>query len=306
MKSFSAAFLLHLLLIVFSLRIFPAQGQLEWGTTYLIATYVDGSASWIVEQRILGLSNISLYTSAEYLRDFSENASLLVGKAWVSTGREMEAKNFRVTATLSYTSLGSSATIKHQFDWVGFAKAEGEELLIGDVFVEGFFFLGNGSLVLEYPREYHAIQVSPTPDELLEDSQLIAWHRVEDFDFTQTDIVLEKEASDASNFVPEYTAVFVGYSIALIGIGSIGFWFFRVRSRKKSVSSPSLSLQVEDDEERVVALLKAAKGPVYQSTITEQLGFSRSKTSKLLASMERKGIVIRETKGRDKVVVLRK
>jgi len=312
-KLFSAVFLLHLLIITFFVGIFPGQGQgqLEWGTTYLIVVRADGSALWIIEQRILGLSNVSRYTSAEYLQEFTKNASELVDKAWLALpiGREMEAKNFRVTATVSYTSSGSSGTIKHQFDWVGFAETEGERLIIGDVFVEGFFFLGDGSLVLEYPREYHTVQVSPTPDELREDSQMITWHSVENLDFAQANIILEKEkekeTSGTSNFVQEYPAVFFG-SIVLVGIGSVSLWFILLRNRRKHVPSPLISLGVKDEEEKVVALLKAAKGPMYQSTITKQLGFSRSKTSKLLASMESKGIVTRRKKGRDKVVALRK
>jgi len=308
MKLFSVAFLVYLLIIMFSLGMFTGQGrgQLEWGTTYLIATHADGSASWIIEQRILGLSNVSRYTSKEYLQEFIKNASDLVDNAWLALpiSREMEANNFKVTATVSYTSSGSSGTIKHQFDWIGFAKTESERLVIGDVFVEGFFFLGNGSLVLEYPREYHVIKVSPTPDELMEDSQMITWHSIENFDLTQANVVLERETPSTSNFVQEYPAVFFG-SIALAGLSSVGLGYILLRNRRKRASSP-LSLRIEDEEEKVVALLKAAKGPVYQSTITKQLGFSRSKTSKLLASMESKGIVIRQKKGRDKIVVLRK
>lgn len=306
MKLFSAFFLLHLLVIMFSLRIFPSQGQsqLEWGTTYLIATHADGSALLIIEQRILGLSNISYYSSGEYLQTFSENASRLVGNAWVLVGRDMEAKNFRVTATVSQTALVSSGKIRHEFDWVGFAETRDERLIIGDVFIEEFFFLGNGSFFLEYPREYHVVQVSPTPDELMEDSQLIAWYSVEDFEFAQANIIVEKETSGASSFVQEYTAVFVG-SITLVGIGSVSLWFFKFRNRRKHAPSPLFSFEVEDEEEKVVKLLKAANGPIYQSIITKQLGFSRSKTSKLLTSMESKKIVVRKKKGRDKVVVLK-
>jgi len=307
MKVFSSLFILQLLAITFSFGIFWGQAQFESGTTYLIAIHADGSALMIIEQRILGLSNISRYSSAEYLQEFIENASVLVDRAWLSLplSREMEAKNFRVTATVSYTTLGSSATIKHQFDWVGFAEAKAEQLIVGDVFVDGLFFLGKGSLVLEYPRDYHVVKVSPTPDELWEESQMIMWHSIENIDFTQANIVFEKETSGASDFVQEYAALFVG-SIVLFGVSSVGLWFFKLRNRKKRVPSPLLPVGVEDEEEKVVALLKTAKGPVYQSTITKQLGFSRSKTSKLLALMENKGIVIRQKKGRDKVVILRK
>ena len=61
---------------------------------------------------------------------------------------------------------------------------------------------------------------------------------------------------------------------------------------------------MEDDEEKVVNLLKAAGGSLYQSAIADQCGFSRSKASKLLALMERKRKIRREKKGREKLVTL--
>lgn len=305
LKLLAALFLFHFSVILFFFVIFSGQGQLELRTTYLITTNVDGSASWIIEQRISGLSNISRYSTAGYLQEFSKNASSLVDRAWLIVGREMEAKNFKVIATVSHTSLGSTGTIKHQFDWVGFAETEGERLIIGDVFVKGFFFLGDGSLILEYPREYHPTELSPTPDELRDDSQIIKWHGVEDIDFSQANVILEKETPGISKFAQDNPVVFFG-SIALVGIGSASLWFFILRSIGRHASSSMLSLRAKDEEEKVIALLKAVSGPVYQSTITEQLGVSRSKTSKLLALMESKGIVTRQRKGRDKVVVLKR
>jgi len=42
----------------------------------------------------------------------------------------------------------------------------------------------------------------------------------------------------------------------------------------------------------------------YQSAIIEQCKFSKTKTSELLSAMEKKGIVRRHKKGRDKIVNL--
>lgn len=57
------------------------------------------------------------------------------------------------------------------------------------------------------------------------------------------------------------------------------------------------------DEAKVVKLLREAGGSLYQSTITKQLGFSKSKTSGLLKNMEKQGIVRRQKKGREKLVM---
>jgi uncharacterized membrane protein len=53
-----------------------------------------------------------------------------------------------------------------------------------------------------------------------------------------------------------------------------------------------------------VKLIKSSGGTLHQSAITDQFGFSKAKTSQLLAVLERKGIIRRYKKGRDKIVVL--
>jgi len=98
--------------------------------------------------------------------------------------------------------------------------------------------------------------------------------------------------------------------IALAGIGFTSLWFFKFRKKEKREAIvtaphvPPVTLGIEDNEEKVVTLLKSAGGPIYQSTIANQCGFSRSKTSKLLTSMEMKGRIRRQEKGREKVVTL--
>lgn len=62
--------------------------------------------------------------------------------------------------------------------------------------------------------------------------------------------------------------------------------------------------KMEDDEEKVVKLLKSANGQLYQSLIAKHCSFSTSKTSELLTSMENKGIITRTQKGREKLVTL--
>lgn len=58
------------------------------------------------------------------------------------------------------------------------------------------------------------------------------------------------------------------------------------------------------DEEFVVDLLRAHGGRVRQSTIVDASEWSKSKVSRLLSSMERKGYVEKETIGRENAIVL--
>jgi len=91
------------------------------------------------------------------------------------------------------------------------------------------------------------------------------------------------------------------------GAGFSGFWLLRRRKKgevKPVVQAPRSDLEIEDDEDRVIRLLKASRGSLFQSTITDECGFSKTKTSLLLTAMEKKGIVKRRKKGREKLVTL--
>jgi uncharacterized membrane protein len=62
---------------------------------------------------------------------------------------------------------------------------------------------------------------------------------------------------------------------------------------------------VEDDEQKVTAMLQRTGGSTLQSNITREFGFSKAKTSQLLDPMEKKGTVTRQKKGREKIVTLK-
>lgn len=92
-------------------------------------------------------------------------------------------------------------------------------------------------------------------------------------------------------------------------MGVLRFLFFFGHSKKgnsdKAGSLRRVALEkMEDDEEKVVKLLKSAGGQLYQSQISRHYGFSTSKTSELLSSMEKKGLIKRKTQGREKIVKL--
>ena len=108
------------------------------------------------------------------------------------------------------------------------------------------------------------------------------------------------------DIVNEHMLLIVGV-VAVGGASFSGWWFFRHRKKGKPkpiVQAERPAIEAEDDEERVIRLLRASRGSLYQATITERCGFSKTKTSLLLTTMERKGIVRRKKKGRNKLVTL--
>lgn len=298
-KSYATFFLL--LFIAFQLQCGVVQGayQLE----YTIEVYVDGSAMWFIEQKGIGIQ--------PSFDTFVENVSSLVKVAQAKTQRDMTAKNFAMNINVS----GSYKVVKYQFCWNGFGEVEGYRIKIGDVFkVENFFacLYGDGAVYIKYPSEYAVESVSPTPHERDSFIPMLEWYGIEDFGTGEPKIML-KEKSAASPGVWDViignTTLIIGL-LVLIGGGSVSLYYFKFKKRKmKKDRGPKMleiqrALGIEDDEEKVINLLRATGGSLYQSTIADQCEFSRSKTSKLLKVMEDEGKIRREVKGREKVVTL--
>jgi len=309
MKSHTVFFFLLFLTIFVSY-------ETVWGTPqqleYTIEVYADGSAAWVIEHRFLKGENESFFaqlSNPTYFSDvFVENIKSLVNATREKTGRtNMTVENFVMTATV----LGSYSVVKYQFNWKGFAEIEDTQIEIGDVFkVEELwqrFLYGDGTLNMTLPSEYTIESISPRP--YAQSGQSLTWIGIKDFGLGEPKIVLEKEKA-ASGFLEILKAnipVIVSL-IALVGVSSISLYFFKLRKkeipRAKAPMPPGVPLRMEDDEEKVINLLRAAGGSLYQSIIADHCGFSRAKASKLLATMEKKGKIRRVEKGREKVVTL--
>jgi len=285
-----------------------------WGAyqlEYRIEVYIDGSATWIIEHIFLKGQDEALFrqlSDPTYFSDtFVKNIKSLVNATKEKTQRmNMTLENFVMTISVS----GSYSIVKYQFRWRGFAEIENTRIKIGDVFeVENFFtyLYGDGAVYIKYPTEYIVESVSPTPHEQDYSIPMLEWYGIEDFGIEEPKIVI-KEKSAASEFldiISKNVILIIGL-LALIGVGSVGLYHFKLRKKEMGPKMPEFLriLGMEDDEEKVVNLLKAAGGSLYQSAIADRCGFSRSKASKLLALMERKGKIRREKKGREKLVTL--
>ncbi len=104
-----------------------------------------------------------------------------------------------------------------------------------------------------------------------------------------------------------YTIIIIS-SIA-VALALVSLFLAKFRKRQRKEASPNANSDVplaliETDEAKVVKLINAQGGSVFQSDIAEQLKFSKAKTSQLLTTLEKKGVVRRYKKGRDKIVTL--
>ena len=62
---------------------------------------------------------------------------------------------------------------------------------------------------------------------------------------------------------------------------------------------------LEPDERKVVAILQAGGGPVFQGEIKNKLGYSKVKVSRILDRMEHRGFVEKRKRGMANLVVLK-
>jgi len=277
---------------------------------YRIEVHVDGSARWVIEHRFLletedDETMFAQYSNWTYFSDYLiKNVKALVNVVKQNITRNMTVESFKMTVDVS----DSYRVVKYEFDWIKFAEETGSRIKIGDVFeVDGLFLYGDGPLSMTYPADYVVETVSPKPNDDSEGT--MTWNRVGDFGRGQPTVVLYERVPSIMDILKPYFPVIFAL-VALGGMGFIGLWFFRFRKKEKMEDFgpvphiPPVTFGIEDDEEKVVALLRSAGGRLFQSTLTAQCGFSRSKTSKLLTLMEERGRIRRQKKGREKVVIL--
>lgn len=304
-------FLLFILIVLF---VFPMVfAELEWFTTYKIHMYADGSATWLIERRALLETESDVVAffeegSSSKFEEFKENVTLLVNEAWLrGIGRDMSATNFRMDAGIYYTAADAYGIIKYYFDWIGFAEAKEDRIELGDVFDGEYVDLHQDDvLIIEYPVGYSIVGESMTkPDITKKRDRTLVWYGPKDFGDREPRATFKK-ISGIIEIIQQYLLAIISI-IVLAGIGT-SLWFFRLRRKEeKKVGEPlaKVAIETEDEEGKIVTLLRTAGGRLPQSTVTQQLGFSKSKTSKTLKNLENRGIVRREMIGkRRKMVIL--
>ena len=298
-----------LLLTVFLAFSFIREVESKYQIGYKITIHEDGSATWVVEQ-----AGFLVKASVEAFESFIKNVSLLVNLTREKTQREMDVPD--ESFVMSVNIYDSYKIVRYQFHWKNFAEVKDQLIIIGDVFkVDDFFsyFYGNGPLVLHYPQSYIIKDVSPIPHEIDIEIGILRWYETEVFGKGETKIILEKKSLSTGllETIGKNWVLIVALVVVFISGISVGLYYFRSRWEMKrglelKDSGLKLPTGIESDEQKVINLLRAAGGRMYQSAIADKCGFSRSKASKLLKVLEDKGVIKRERKGRDKIVKLLK
>lgn len=208
----------------------------------------NGDAQWRVEYRVrLETENETqafqdLQADVEenesaYLSDFTERIGGTVDAAQNSTGREMNAENFNVSAKI--TQLPQEyGVLTYTFTWTNFAQTDGDQVTAGDA-LAGFFLDSETSLIIGWPSDYRAASVSPEPTERQQNA--VVWRGPLDFGNSEPRVTVEPGDSSGtttqngggvtdppgeagSGFGPGTIA---GIFVALAVLGAAGFLYLR-------------------------------------------------------------------------------
>ncbi len=289
-----------LLIMLIPIQTTQAQQYIE----YKVQIQSDGSALWTIEQFSAADAAVPTWEV------FQQKIFHLIDLAQNLTHRDMDINQNSMQINTTITS--DSKITEYSFLWQNFSKVEGGEIRFGDVFgVDDFFgqLFGDAALQLSYPSDYRVQSVYPPPYDRQDDAATMKWARTQDLDGRNTNVVLTLQPkSDAA------TSRQIGFAILLLVVGAIAAFvvFYTLRKRRReSKPRPELSqmqsqaqVLLETEEDKILKLLKTQGGAMRQSEITEQLRFSKAKTSQLLGQLESAGKLTRYKKGRDKIVTI--
>jgi uncharacterized membrane protein len=313
--------MLALLLLTFGLffilGIVTVSGEFELEELRQISIQIhtNGSATYIYRRIFILVTEDDLALFEQYLSgfdikrellEFSNITHFMVNLASSSTNRTMNARNFNVSAYILQTITGLRGIIEYKFFWIGFASVKNGEIHVGDVFEVSLVLLENNELDIFYPEGYTIVEIDPAPTYIKETERLLIWIGPKKFEVNTPSIKMVRKTSSFFYYLQTY-----GLVIGMLALGAsllIVFYKFRTANRKeeKFEQVSSVIFEIESDMDKIIKILKEKGGFSRQSTLVEKLGLSKSKVSEILSNMERKGLIRRQKKGREKIVILLK
>jgi uncharacterized membrane protein len=293
----SCAVLLMLLMLL-PVQTANAQDYIE----YKVRIEQNNSATWLITK----VSDVT--APIDTWDNFQTRIYDLVDNAAATTKRPMaiDEKSLQINTTVS----ASSKTTEYMFIWQNFSTAQNGELTFGDVFVVNDFFTqlyGEASLQINYPPDFTVKSVTPEPNSQDETDGMLRWYRTQDLENNPAKIVLAQTSEEVTqNVFTQQPLLIAAVSVTGVAIAATFSFFTLKRRRQSAKASPTkeTTVQIETEEDKILNALRASKGSMRQSDITDQCRFSKAKTSQLLTALEKRGVVTRHKSGRDKIVTL--
>jgi len=288
----------------------------------------DGNADWTVEYRLdlddetdesafdELVSDIEADRSA-YLDPFEERIRTTAGTAETTTGRPMSVGEFDLSTTRRDQPQGAIGVVTFEFEWTGFAAADGDRIQAGDA-LDRLILAENERLQFRWPESYSLQSSSPEPGTV--ENQRVVWRGPTDFDTGQPRIELaaDEEGSGLS-FVWLLGPVVIGLLLVAFGF----YWRQRDSGVDKtdrdqptaSESTAEATTEPADDstepppellsnEERALQLLQDNGGRMKQKALADELDWSAAKTSQVVADLREDDRVESFRLGRENVLTL--
>jgi len=320
-------------------------------TTFEITVHENGSATWTFRHEQV-FANEDNETAAEenfkaFAEEFEANETdlydqfvnqsrLMVESGQRETGREMEATNFRRSAQIEEPF--TRGVVEMSFTWEGFAAAEADRIVVGDVFEDVFLQSADQTIVIEASGDLTFQSIEPSDGQYagdsLEDAESVQWSGQRQFIDGRPRVVFDRSGSTDTGLITAMGSGPGWYLLAaLFGLGLAAaavIWYRRYgpgADEPAAGETPAESTQpapatvdtagesVEDtdtvtdeelltDEDRVVKLIRENGGRMKQVNIVEETGWSKSKVSMLLSDMEDDGIISKLRVGRENIISL--
>jgi uncharacterized membrane protein len=270
---------------------------------YSIQINSDGSALW----KITNFSDVN--ATVDTFSEFQDKVSNIIGSASSVTHRAMtvDENSLQINTDIS----PESKITEYSFLWQNFSVVRGNQIVFGDVFQVNNFFgklYGDDALQISYPSTFTVKSVTPAPYQRDDSEKTLDWARTQDLVNAQTAIVLTQTPLNGNSSMNGWQLYAFVAAVVVVGVTLSLAAFYLRKQRKTSkptaISEPAKSVELETEEGKILKLLKSAGGTMRQSDIVEQSRFSKAKASQLLSVLEKRGIITRYKKGRDKIVNL--
>ena len=303
-------------------------------TTTRISASEDGSAEWELTIRMAletesDVEEFEAFQAAfeqnrsQYVGEFRDRMTRVVENAETETRRQMTASNFTGETGIQQTPR-RWGYVTYRFEWGGFAETSDGRIAVGDVFQGGYFLDDDDILVFEVPESYEPDTIDPEPDR--QRGGEIQYNGPASFEderptiaFVSGDGVGDTDPTTAPTTGGDQAVFAVaGLLIVLVVAGLAYGRLYRETDEPPATTGPAVSESQEPaqetatavgdelatDEDRVRSLLAAEGGRIRQADIADRLGWSDSKTSRVLSDMAAEGQIEKLRIGRENVIDL--
>lgn len=265
----------------------------------------DGDAQWTVRvrTRLNSDEDVTSYRAfqervraneSRFLDPFRTRIEGVVTTANEGTERSMAARNFSLSTSTQQVPR-RWGVLEYSFTWSGFARTDGDAVVVDSVFGGGLFIARNDTLVLSGPAGYEATQVTPEPTTA--DNGTVSWQGPREFDADAPSVRYAPAQSSDGQFGDIAIAAVV---VALLLGG--GYVVYQ-RERGTAGADPG-EAPIQTDADRVVALLAENGGQMKQTAIAAELDWSPSKTSRTLSDLADEDRIEKLRLGRENVISL--